>query len=191
VNRADFHSAEEIMRIMVARGLHPNEYHYSALMEGYAISGDVKHVREVMAAATRHGIRINTVMFTILITAYARAGNPRGANLALREMLHNRCQADVAAIDALVSAYFAVGAFRTARTILLRLWSLVAPVPDDLKSASLKTLAQSFRRLDPRNDDHVTKQLKQVGLYRPLLQRVVARWRRSHHPQRTNHCRVL
>jgi len=182
VNRADFESAEEILRIMVARGLHPNEYHYSALMEGYAIIGDFKAVREVMASALQHGIPMNTVMFTILITAYGRAGQARDARLTFREMVRNRCTPDVAAIDAVVSAYFAVGAFRTARTVLLHLWPLIAPVPEELREAPLETLAQSFRCLDPKNNE-VSKRGKPLQPprgYRPTLQKIVARWKKMY-----------
>jgi pentatricopeptide repeat protein len=72
---------------MLDRGLHPNEYHYAALMEGYAATGELAAAEAVMNAAERAGIRPNCVMHTILIVGYARREKPERAMRILRHMV--------------------------------------------------------------------------------------------------------
>ncbi|KAI0307758.1 hypothetical protein B0F90DRAFT_1676943 [Multifurca ochricompacta] len=118
VTMGDMTAAESIFQMMLDRGLHPNEYHYAALMEGYAACGELAAAETVMNTAERGGVRVNCVMHTILIVGYARRKDPEQAM---------RIRPDVPAVDAITSVFFAVGAYRLARQTLLSLWPSVAP----------------------------------------------------------------
>ncbi|THG94465.1 hypothetical protein EW145_g8133 [Phellinidium pouzarii] len=52
---------------------------------------------------------------------------------------------DAASVDAVVGAFFAVKAFRLARRVLLDLWPMVAPFPEELRDASLLVLTTRLR----------------------------------------------
>ncbi len=147
VTKGDMTSAKGIFQMMLDRGLHPNEYHYAALMEGHAAAGEMEAAEAVMNAAERGGVRPNCVLHTILIVGYARQKNPAGAMRVLRHMVAAGVRPDVPAIDAITSVFFASGAYRLARQTLLSLWPSVAPLPRDLDRASLKVLVFHLRNL--------------------------------------------
>jgi pentatricopeptide repeat protein len=147
VIKGDMKAAKNIFRIMLDRGLHPNEYHYTALMEGYAATGELAAAEAVMNFAERGGIRPNCVMHTILIVGYARERKPERAMRILRHMVATGVRPDVPAIDAITSVFFAVGAYRLARQTLLSLWPSVAPLPHDFERASLKMLVFHLRNV--------------------------------------------
>jgi len=151
VIKRDMKAAKKVLQIMLDRGLHPTEYHYAALMEGYAATGELAAAEAVMNAAERGGTRPNCVMYTILIVGYARWKNPHRAMRVLRRMVATGIRPDIPVIDAMTSAFFAVGAYRLARQTLLSLWPSVAPIPHDFERVSRKTLVFHLRNL---YDDH-------------------------------------
>ncbi|KDQ63658.1 hypothetical protein JAAARDRAFT_169734 [Jaapia argillacea MUCL 33604] len=141
----DMDSAKAVFHHMLARGMHPNEYHFASLMHGYANIGAMSAARAMMEDARRRGVPPNVVMFTIIIVGYARSGKPAFALRTFRDMVKQGIKPDIAAVDAVVSAYFAVGAYGEARRLLLELWPSVKPFPEELKDASLRELAMAFR----------------------------------------------
>jgi pentatricopeptide repeat protein len=147
VIKGDMKAAEKVFQMMLDRGLHPNEFHYAALMEGYAAIGEMTAAEAVMNAAERGGTRPNCVMHTILIVGYARRKNPERAMRVLRHMVATGVRPDVPVIDAITSVFFAVGAYRLARQTLLSLWPSVAPLPYDFERVSLKMLVFHLRNL--------------------------------------------
>lgn len=145
--KGDMRAAEKVFQMMLDRGLHPNEYHYAALMEGYVATGEMAAAEAVMNAAERGGTGPNCVMHTILIVGYACQKNPEGAIRVLRHMVATGVRPDVPVIDAIASVFFAVGAYRLARQTLLSLWPSVAPLPHDFNRVSLKMLVFHLRNL--------------------------------------------
>lgn len=138
-------TARDVLRHMVDQGMHPNQYHYVALMDGYAKGGNMRVAEQIMRAARDAGFKPEVVMYTVLITGYGRQGKPELAMRAFRRMVSAGIAPDVPAIDALAHAYFVVGAYKVARRILLQLWTEVRPFQHELQSATLKRLATAFR----------------------------------------------
>ncbi|KAI0257606.1 hypothetical protein BJV78DRAFT_1349429 [Lactifluus subvellereus] len=147
VTRGDMTTARNIFQLMLDRGLHPNQYHYTALMEGYAATGELVAAEAVMNAAKKRGVKPNCVMHTILIVGYARQKNPERAMRVLRHMVATGIRPDLPVVDAITSVFYAVGAYRLARHTLLSLWPSVAPLPRDFEGASLKMLVFHLRNL--------------------------------------------
>lgn len=147
VIKSDMRAAKSIFQLMLDRGLHPNEYHYAALMEGYAATGELAAAEAVMNAAERGGITPSCVMYTILIVGYARQRNPQRAMRVLRHMIATGVVPDIHIVDAITSVFFAAGSFRLARQTLLSLWPTLAPLPPNFKRASLKTLVLHLRNV--------------------------------------------
>jgi pentatricopeptide repeat protein len=145
--KSDTESAREVFNVLLIRGMHPNEYHFSALMEGLAQSGDIEGAVDVMKSAKRVGVVPNVVMFTILIVGHGRQGNPDLAIRVFEEMVSAGIKPDVPAIDAVSGAFFAVGAYAMAKGVLISLWPHIQPFPRELRGASLKVLACNFRLL--------------------------------------------
>jgi pentatricopeptide repeat protein len=154
--KSDPESARDVFNLLLSRGMYPNEYHYSALMEGFAQSGDMEAAINTMRSAKQVGVAPNVVMFTILIVGHGRQGNPDLAIRVFEEMVSSGIKPDVPAIDAVSGAFFAVGAYAMAKKVLISLWSHIQPFPDDLRGAPLKTLACEFRLLHKRGDDWKT-----------------------------------
>lgn len=138
-------TARDVLRHMVDQGMHPNQYHYVALMDGYAKCGNMRVAEHIMRAARDAGFKPEVVMYTVLITGYGRQGKPEQAMRAFRRMVSAGIAPDVPAIDALAHAYFVVGAYKVARRILLQLWTQVRPFQHELQSATLKRLATALR----------------------------------------------
>lgn len=148
VANQDLDAAKEVFQFMLDRGMHPNKYHYSALMQGYAQVGNVTGARSILDSAVKAGVRPTAAHFTILINGYANLRDPEAAFETFEEMVTHEIAPDVASIDALVGAYFNNRQIHKAKTILLELWSSVAPFPHDLTAATLKHLVKTFRALD-------------------------------------------
>ena len=148
VNR-DIQAAKQTFQQMLDRGMHPNEYHYAALMEGFTLSGDMRAAEGMLETAVNNGIPPNVVLYTILISGYARQKDPTLASQAFHRMLSAGITPDIRSIDAVVSAYFAAGALPVARRVLLELWSHIGPIPEQVKGASLKELLRVFRAMNP------------------------------------------
>ncbi|KAJ3800478.1 hypothetical protein GGU11DRAFT_677214 [Lentinula aff. detonsa] len=177
----DMDAAQDVFDLLLSRGIQPNEYHFSALMEGYSRRGDLPAALDVLKAATRVGIKPNCIMYTILIIGYARQGQPNQAVTTFRRMIEADIQPDVASIDAVVGAFFAVGAYSMARRSLVTLWSYVQPFPDDLQSAPLKELATRFRLLHKNGQGIADSKLTKAQwkkLYRQLRQLILV-WNTS------------
>ncbi|PIL31633.1 hypothetical protein GSI_06335 [Ganoderma sinense ZZ0214-1] len=151
VVKRDLEAAREQFRTMVKLGFRPNRYHFGALMEGYAATGDLRGVMGVMQAAADAGLKPDVKMHTILIAGHARLARTRGALKAFRAMLADGVRPDVPAVDALVSAFFRRREYGAARRLLLRLWPQVAPLPDWVVDVPLRELARAFRALHPAN----------------------------------------
>lgn len=147
VIKGDMRAAKSIFQMMLDRGLHPNEYHYSALMEGYAATGELAAAEAVMNAAESGGIRPNCVMLTILIVGYARQQNFQRAMRVFQRMIATGVGPDVPAIDALTSGFFAAGSYDLAHQTLLSLWPSVAPLPPNFERVSLKMLVFHLRNV--------------------------------------------
>ncbi len=147
VIKGDLRAAKRIFQMMLDRGLHPNEYHYAALMEGHAAIGELAAAEAVMNAAERGGIRPNRVMHTILIVGYARQKNLERAMHVFRHMIATGVKPDVPAIDAITGVFFAAGAYRLARQTLLSFWPSVAPLPHNFERASLRVLVFHLRNV--------------------------------------------
>ena len=145
--KSDTESAREVFNVLLTSGMHPNEYHFSALMEGLAQSGDVGGATDVMKSAKQVGVVPNVVMFTILIVGHGRQGNPDLAIRVFEEMVLAGVKPDVPAIDAVSGAFFAVGAYAIAKRVLISLWPHIQPFPKELRGVSLKELACNFRLL--------------------------------------------
>ncbi|KAH9982421.1 hypothetical protein BGW80DRAFT_1453313 [Lactifluus volemus] len=105
VTRGDMTTATNIFQMMLDRGLHPNEYHYAALMEGYAARGELVAAEAVMNTAEKGGVRPNCVMHTILIVGHARQKNPEQAMRVLRHMIAKGIRPDVPVVDAITSVF--------------------------------------------------------------------------------------
>jgi pentatricopeptide repeat protein len=146
LNSKAMESAQESFHALLVRGLRPNEYHYSALMETLTRSGDIQGALEVMKSAEQAGIRPNTVMFTILIVAHARQGKPDSAIRVFQHMVSAGIKPDVPSIDAVTSAFFAIGEYVMAKRVLMSLWPHIEPFPKEMRNSSLKHMARVFRR---------------------------------------------
>ncbi|KAJ7783903.1 hypothetical protein DFH07DRAFT_726826 [Mycena maculata] len=147
VIRGDMNSATEVFQTMLSRGLHPNQYHYSALMEGFAKSGDFESAVEVMRSASRASFEPDVLMFTILIVGYARNRDPDMALRIFRRMVAAGIKPDVPAIDAVASAFFFVGAYELCWRVLTSLWQHITPLPTDIEKTSLQSAVTYFRSL--------------------------------------------
>jgi pentatricopeptide repeat protein len=174
VIKGDLKAAKNIFQIMLDRGLHPNEYHYAALMEGYAATGELAAAEAVMKGAERGGIRPNCVMHTILIVGYARQKRPGRAMRVLRHMVATGVRPDVPAVDAITGVFYAVGAYRIARQTLLSLWPSVAPLPHGFERASLKMLVFHLRNV---HDGQISSKKLSHRERRELIGRLKELWR--------------
>ncbi|KAF8167995.1 hypothetical protein B0H34DRAFT_41328 [Crassisporium funariophilum] len=169
VLKRDMESAQAVFRTMLARGMHPNAYHFSALMEGYVLSGNLVAAQGVLRSAEQAGVKPNVVMFTILIAGHARKRDPDRALRTFHRMITAEISPDVASIDALASAFYAVGAYAITRRMLISLWDYIAPFPATLRHASLKVLASHFRNLDPSGAKTVKlSKLQRLSLHREV-----------------------
>ncbi|KAI6132738.1 hypothetical protein EV401DRAFT_2193390 [Pisolithus croceorrhizus] len=74
-------TARDVLRHMVDQGMHPNQYHYVALMDGYAKCGNMRVAEHIMRAARGAGFKPEVVMYTVLITGYGRQGQTVSARV--------------------------------------------------------------------------------------------------------------
>ncbi|KAH6917280.1 hypothetical protein BKA70DRAFT_329240 [Coprinopsis sp. MPI-PUGE-AT-0042] len=150
VIKLDVKEAARVFEEMLARGMRPNVYHFSAMMEGYALEDDVGSLEATFDLAKRSGVVPNVVLYSIIITAHARERRPRKAMNVFQEMVRRGINPDVPCIDALVGGIVAVGASALGRTTLISLWDCIQPFPDELASTDLLKLANHFRSLHQR-----------------------------------------
>ncbi|TFY71051.1 hypothetical protein EVG20_g1948 [Dentipellis fragilis] len=179
VTKMDMRAARDVFQGMLEKGMYPEEHHYSALLEGYAIEGDFAAAEAVMDAARLAGVHPGAVMYTILICGYGRAGKADRAMRVLQEMVNAGVKPDVPAVDAIVGAYFAMGAHMFARRLLLDLWPSVAPFPEDLRTTPLKTLIEAFRSLHRGERTRARMSKKQRTWLNAKLKHVVRAWNAS------------
>jgi len=168
--------AKQSFEAMISRGLHPNEYHFAALMEGYAQCGDAESAADIMKAAVKFGIQLNVKMYTILITGYAIQKNPTEAMRVFNEMVAAGIKPDIPVVHALCSAFYASKARNAARRILLRLWPTVMPFPQELQDAPFPQLLRTFTSIGSgKRKERLSNQ--QRRLLRWKVRRIAERWR--------------
>ncbi|KAF8349970.1 hypothetical protein F5887DRAFT_943148 [Amanita rubescens] len=176
--RSDIDTAKDVFRTLLSRGMHATEYHYAALMEGYAISGEMDRAEELLGSMRNVGIKPNVVIYTILIHGHGRDRNPRKALGIFQQMINAGCQPDVPAIDALCCAFFAFGARNTAKKLLISCWAYIQPFPDEFQSLPLQELAIRFRALHKSGDSVPQKASKQERLLLHYkITRILKRWK--------------
>ncbi|KAJ2928959.1 hypothetical protein H1R20_g8256, partial [Candolleomyces eurysporus] len=179
VLKMDLEAASEVFRIMLARGITPNAYHYAALMEGYALQGDADGAERVLQTARTEGVVPNVALYTILITAYCRRGHPYKALQVFRNMVDEGIQPDVPSIDAVASAFYAVGSNTMAKKVLISLWPYIQPFPSRLRSLPVLKLAWHFRTQHHRPRNTVTRIPKDEQYKMHLkLAELMKEWRR-------------
>lgn len=144
VVKRDVAMAQETFQQMLDRGIHPNRFHYTALMEGYALSGNMSSARNIMSSATKAGHPPDIVMYTILLVGYAYQGRPTLVARIFQNMVSAGIVPDGKAIGVLANAYAAVGEYKTAKRVLLELWHYVGPLPDEAWGAGYKDLLKAF-----------------------------------------------
>ena len=185
VNKSNLTTANHVFQEMLIRGMHPTADHFTALMEGHALSGDLRSAESVMDSALDAGIPPNVVMFTILIVGHARLGHPDRAMRTFQGMVSAGIRPDVPVVDAIASAYFAVGAYRIAKQVLLSLWPYVQAPLESMQTASLKQLAVVFRarhaKRDPSNAPKRLNKSEQRVLRWKII-RLIAYWKRAGNP---------
>ncbi|KAI0313550.1 hypothetical protein OF83DRAFT_524732 [Amylostereum chailletii] len=178
VSQAAMNIAKTVFQDMLDRGMYPTAYHYAALMDGYASAGDLDAAHAVLRSAIEAGVRPTTVMYTILIAGHARQEEPELAARTFQNMLDAGVKPDIPAVDAAVSAYVAVGQYKTAKEVLLALWSSVAP-PRDSQEGSLKTLIGELRALRPSKQGTSKLSRNERRMFKRKLQTVVDAWKRA------------
>ncbi|KAH9947900.1 hypothetical protein B0H21DRAFT_890852 [Amylocystis lapponica] len=178
VVKGDLKMAEDSFQAMVARGMHPNEYHFSAMMEGYAEAGDLRAAAEIMESAVKMGVARNVTMYTILIMGHARQRNPTQAVRVFHDMLAAGVKPDVMAILALMRAFIIAQKYISARRVLLQLWPSIGPFPLELHRVPLKQLAAEFKALGKRNQGVPGPFSKQTQrMLRWKLRRIASSWK--------------
>lgn len=165
----DMPTAKDVFKMLLVRGIQANEYHFSALMHGFASAGNLHAATGVLTSAIQAGVKPNAIMSTILIVGYARQGKPEDAVKVFQHMVATNIRPDIPSIDALASAFFAVGAYATARRCLITMWPYIQPFPEDYRNLSLKDLVQRFRLMHAKQTGHrsLSKEQK-TALYRGL-----------------------
>jgi len=173
--KRDLQTAREIFDIMASRGITPDVYHYSHLIEGYAAIGAMADARHIMELAYSNAIKPNIIFYTLLILGWGQLGKPQEALNVFREMLAANVPPDFVVLDAVVSCYFMVGAYRAARNLLMDIWPLVAPLPPDFHTTSLRDLVLLLRSYRSSKRDRLTssQESRQRGNRRRLLENVV------------------
>lgn len=151
VVRGNIDVAKETFQTLLDRGMHPNQYHFAAIMESFVKADEIESAEKVLKQAIDDGITPNPVLYTILISGYASRGSPRQASRWFYDMIDRGIRPDIAVIDAMASAYFAVGAYSVARKVLLECWKHVGPLPDSIEEADLRHLATRFRAMASRH----------------------------------------
>ncbi|KAJ7110105.1 hypothetical protein C8R44DRAFT_986087 [Mycena epipterygia] len=191
VIKGDMDSATEVFQTLLARGMHPNQYHYSALMEGFVKGGDFESALEVMRSASQASFEPNVLMFTILIVGYARRKDPEMALRIFRQMVTAGIKPDVPAIDAVASAFFAVGAYELCWRVLTSLWQHITPLPPNIDKTSLNSAVVYFRSLHRGQQQGLKKTSKEfrTALYRELAQ-LFREWRDWQRAQDAHHRRM-
>jgi pentatricopeptide repeat protein len=186
VTKSDLTTAKNVFQEMLARGMRPTIHHFTALMEGHALSGDLRSAKNIMGSALSAGIHANVVMFTILIVGHARVGHPDKAMRTFQGMITAGIRPDVPAVDAVASAYFAVGAYKIAKRVLSALWPHVRAPPEGIQeAATLKQLARAFRVRHANRDlgDHpkcLSKSEQMVLRWK--INRLIKAWKRIGRP---------
>lgn len=176
VVKADMVAATQTLQTMLDRGMHPNQYHYAALLQGYVQSGDMQAAEEFMESVVKQGVAPNVVMYTILIAGYASHGNAMRASEIFHSMVTAGIAPDVASIDALASAYFAIGAYNVARRVLFEMWNHVGPLPQGLEDVSLREVARTFRATSQRSVRKETSTSRSRRVLRWKLQSLARRF---------------
>ncbi|THH30079.1 hypothetical protein EUX98_g4131 [Antrodiella citrinella] len=145
VVKRDMAMAERSYQQMLDRGMHPNLYHFTALMQGYVQAGDMDSARNAMAASAKAGYPPDLVMYTSLLTGYAYMGQPLIAARTFQKMVTAGISPDGKIIGVLANAYAAVGELSTAKRVLMELWHYVGPLPAEAGELGYKDLLHAFQ----------------------------------------------
>ncbi|OSX67388.1 hypothetical protein POSPLADRAFT_1129916 [Postia placenta MAD-698-R-SB12] len=179
VVKGDMGLAKQGFEAMVGRGLHPNEYHFSALVEGYVRQGDMTAAMDIIRAATKMGVNPNVHMYSMMIVGYAKQKNPTQALHIFHEMTAAGIQPDVVSVHILTRAFILAGAKNTAHNVLMELWPKVAPFPAALRDASLHILMKTFGALVKTGYTFKERlSSKKQRILRWKVRGLVQRWRR-------------
>ena len=170
-------SAQDVFRTLSARGMRATHHHFSALMEGYSMMGDLDTAKEILELARNAGVPPNVVMYTILIHGYGRKHDPRSAMHVFQKMVEEGIYPDVASIDAVVGAFMAGGASRMARKHLITLWPYIEPFPEALQHANLMTLRTNFQSVDLSRSKTKRTSKAKASIYHQL-RRLLAAYQR-------------
>lgn len=144
-------AASSTMLRMRELGLFPTIHHYAALIEAHCMANNFDAAYASIEDAASDGVLSapfsHVKLYTIAISAYAQQGKASLALQVIQKMLRNGVPLDAAAVHAVVGAFFAVKAFRLARSLLLELWPIVAPFPEELRDAPLRILVAGLRKI--------------------------------------------
>ncbi|KAH8102494.1 hypothetical protein BXZ70DRAFT_928737 [Cristinia sonorae] len=142
--KQDMVLAQQTFQQMLARGIHPNKYHFAALLEGYVQAHDMDSARTVVNNYINSGHRMDLVMYTILLVGYAYQGKPTLAARLFQKMVASGITPDGKAITALTNAYAVVGEVVTAKRVLVELWHYIGPIPEEVHGLKYREALTMF-----------------------------------------------
>ncbi|KAG8893256.1 hypothetical protein FRC00_010767 [Tulasnella sp. 408] len=172
--------ARNLLKAMIKAGLKPDIRHYSALIEGYALQGNMPAAKHMMreyerflvpakAVGSRFDGRYksrssgsssminlglgNVVLWTLLIVGYGRINRPDQARLAMEEMIREGVVPDVHSVQALAKVHLAHNERAKARSALLDFWPTEAgPLTDELRKLDVRKLLKAMWKQGDRQD---------------------------------------
>lgn len=164
--------ARRLLQTMIEAGLKPDIRHYSALIEGYALRGNMPAAKHMMRQYQRYlvpakavGPRFdgryksrssgsssminlglgNVVLWTLLIVGYGRINRPDQARLAMEEMVREGVAPDVHCVQALAKVHLVHNEHAKAKAALLDFWPTEAgPLTDELKKLRVRKLLKAM-----------------------------------------------
>ncbi|TCD69970.1 hypothetical protein EIP91_005559 [Steccherinum ochraceum] len=136
--------AQDALQEMLAQGIHPNRYHFAALLEGFTLVGDMPTAQRIMRASMKAGFPPDLAMYTILITGFAYQNKPILALRTFQTMVAEGISPDHKAISILANAFVVAGDYPTAKKVLLELWHYVGTFPSEAQHLNYKELLKAF-----------------------------------------------
>ncbi|KAJ6752751.1 PENTATRICOPEPTIDE REPEAT-CONTAINING PROTEIN-RELATED [Salix koriyanagi] len=82
-----FREARKLVGEMTKRGLRPDKFTYTTLLDGSCKEGDLELGLEMKEEMEKEGIQLDNVAFTAIISGLCRDGKIVDAERTLREML--------------------------------------------------------------------------------------------------------
>ncbi|KAG8950338.1 hypothetical protein FRC04_007780 [Tulasnella sp. 424] len=164
--------ARKLLQAMIDAGLKPDVRHYSALIEGYILRGNMPAAKYMMreyerflvpakAVGSRYDGRYksnssssssvinlglgNVVLWTLLIVGYGRINRPDQARLAMEEMVREGVAPDAHSVHALAKVHLIHNEPAKARAALLDFWpSEAGPLTEELKKLRVRKLLRAM-----------------------------------------------